>query len=62
MLPAIDAILGLFSKRARDIDLIDKTIEKLSQSDGEIERRLQALKAQVDVYQRSAGKEPPGGR
>jgi Mg2+ and Co2+ transporter CorA len=53
MLAAIDAILNLFSKRERDVDVIDEAIKNLHQSDDEIERRLRTLRTQVDVYQRT---------
>ena len=59
--PAIEAILNLFSKRTRDMDVIDKAIDSLHQSDDEIERRLQALRTQVEVYQRALGKETTDG-
>lgn len=54
MLAAIEAILGLFSKRTRDIDVIDRAIDNLRQGDDEIDRRLRALRDQVDVYRRTS--------
>ena len=52
MLAAIDMLLSLFGKRARDVDVIDKAIDNLHQSDTEIEARLRELRARVEVYQR----------
>lgn len=53
MISAIDALLNLFSKRGRDVDVIDEAIKNLHQSDDEIEKRLRTLRTQVDVYQRT---------
>jgi hypothetical protein len=53
MLAAIEAIMCLFSKRTRDIDVIDKAIDQLRQSDDEIERRLRELRDRVEVYERA---------
>ncbi len=53
MIPAIDALLSLFSRRRRDVDLIDQAIDNLNQGDDEIERRLRELRARADVYERT---------
>jgi hypothetical protein len=53
VISAIDALLNLFSKRGRDVDVIDEAIKNLHQSDDEIEKRLRTLRTQVDVYQRT---------
>ena len=57
MLPTIDAILNLFTKRRHGLDVIDEAIDNLHRSDDELERRLRSLRDQVDVYQRSQAPE-----
>jgi hypothetical protein len=57
MLPTIDAILGLFSKRRRDTDTLNQVIDNLHRSDEELELRLRRLRDQVDVYQRTTRRE-----
>ena len=59
MLPsAIDAILNhLFPGRRHDTDTVDQVIDNLGRTDDELERRLRALRAQVDVYQRTMRRE-----
>jgi hypothetical protein len=52
MLPVIDAFIKLLTSRTADMDMIDKAIDNLHQSDEELEWRLQRLRDQVGIYQR----------
>jgi hypothetical protein len=53
MLAMLETLLKMVKKRTADMDMIDRAIDNLHQSDEELEWRLRRLRDQVDVYQRT---------